>query len=273
MIRLGVLGCGNMGQFVIRSLARPELKPFVLQVLADVPEKEAQLRALAGRHHCDYTTDPLTLGTRPLDLELEAANPEAVKRYVPGFLGAGINVLAMSVGALADITVFRAAEAAAQAGGSRLLLPTGAIAGLDYIKAARLAGLEEARITVIKAPKSLVGAPYFEEHPVDLSALREPTTVFQGNATDAIRGFPANVNVAVALSLVSVGPAKTEVKIVCDPDATQTRYEIFTRGATGELTIRLVNLVSPDNPRTSYQACWSALATLQRFCDPVQMGS
>ncbi len=273
MIRLAILGCGNMGQFVIRSLNGPGLERFELRVVADVAEKETLLQELARRHRCDYTTDPLVLGTKPLDLILEAANPEAVRRFVPGFLAAGINVLTMSVGAFADPALLAAAEAAAQRGGSRLLLPTGAIAGLDYIKAAQLGGLEEARITIIKAPKSLAGAPYFQGHPIDLAALREPTIVFQGNATEAILGFPANVNVAVALSLASLGPAKTEVRVVCDPSATQTRYEIFTRGVTGELTIGLVNLISPDNPRTSYQACWSALVTLQRFSDSVQIGT
>jgi len=182
-------------------------------------------------------------------------------------------VLAMSIGALADPRFFRSARQAAEEGRSKLLLPTGAIAGLDYLKAAQLVGLDDVEMVVTKAPKSLAGAPHFSRHPVDLPSLREPCVIFQGSAAEAIQGFPANVNVAVALSLASLGPERVRVTVVCDPRAADTRYEIRALGATGRLRIELSNVVSPENPRTSFQACVSALATLQRFSDPVQIGS
>jgi len=231
------------------------------------------LKAISLERGCDYTTDPSTLAGRGLDLVFEAATPEAVRNYVPSILASGTDVLAMSVGAFASDDFLSQAAQAAERGGCKLVLPTGAIAGLDYLKAAQLVGLKEARITITKAPKSLIGAPYFERHPTDLLALAMPTVVFRGSAADAILGFPANVNVAVALSLVSVGPQKTEVEILCDPAATQTKLEIFARGDTGELKIELTNYVSPENPKTSYQACASALATLKRFSDSLQVGS
>lgn len=273
MIRFGILGCGNIGRFVIRNLARPEFKQLSLQVLSDVPKKELLLKELAAAHRCAYTIDPDTLIDRQLQLVMEAATPAVVKRHVPPLLRAGIHVLAMSVGAFADEEMLAEAARAAEAGGSRLLLPTGAIAGLDYLKAAQLEGLEEASITITKSPKSLAGAPHFQNNPVDLFALCEPTAVFAGSAREAISGFPANVNVAVAVSLASVGPDKTWVQVICDPAATQTRFNIRARGATGEMQIELTNFVSPDNPRTSYQACCSALATLRRFSDSLQIGT
>jgi aspartate dehydrogenase len=273
MIRLGILGCGNIGKFVIRNLGRKELARFKLELIADLPERTDLLKAISLEHSCGYTTDPNTLPGRGLDVLLEAATPEAVRKYIPAILSSGTDVLAMSVGAFADEQVLKEAVEAAESGGSKLLLPTGAIAGLDYLKAAQLIGLEEAHITITKAPKSLMGAPYFERHPTDLSALAKPKLVFQGTAAEAIQGFPANVNVAVALSLASIGPQKTEVRIVCEPAATQTKIEIFARGRTGELKVELMNYVSPENPKTSYQACASALATLRRFSDSFQIGS
>lgn len=273
MIKLGLVGCGNIGRFVLRNLDRPEFRDFRVEVIADRPEAESALKELADLYHCSYSTDPGTLADRGLDVVLEAANPSAVKMYVPKLLRAGVSVMAMSVGAFADSTFMEEARQSAEDGKSRLLLPTGGIAGLDNLKAAGLAGIEEAALTMVKAPKSLAGAPYFEQHPIDLFAIKEPTVVFEGTAAEAIKGFPSNVNVAVAFSLATLGPEKTVVKVVCDPGASRIKVEMYAKGATGELKVEVVNLPSPDNPRTSYQACCSALATLRRFSDRVQLGT
>lgn len=273
MIKLAILGCGNIGRFVMGNLGREEFKGFRLTAIAGLPSEEAVLREHALRHGCSYSCDPMTLADRKYDLVLEAAHPSAVKQYAPTILRAGVNMVAMSVGAFADPEFMAEARAAAEDGNVRLLLPTGAIAGLDNLKAACLVGIEEASLTMTKSPKALVGAPYFEAHPVDLFAIPEPTVVFEGTAAEAIKGFPQNVNVAVALSLATLGPDRTKLRVVCDPQATRITMEIHTKGATGELNMLMVNLPSPDNPKTSYQACCSALATLLRFSDHVQVGT
>ena len=126
---------------------------------------------------------------------------------------------------------------------------------------------------MVKSPKSLAGAPYFDENPIDLFSITEPTVVFEGTAAEAIKWFPQNVNVAVALSLASLGPDRTKLRVVCDPNADKIRVEIYARGATGELRIEVTNFPSPDNPRTSYQACVSGLQTLKRLTDRVQIGT
>jgi aspartate dehydrogenase len=272
-MRLGIIGCGNIGQFIMKNLAREDFQEFSLAVISDRPENEERARALASEYGCEYTTDPASLAGRGLDVVLEAATPAAVRQYVPDLLRAGVNVLAMSVGAFADGELMEEARRAAEAGGSKLLLPTGGIAGLDNLKAARLAGLEEATLTMIKSPKSLAGAPYFEENPIDLLSIKEPTVVYEGTAAEAIKWFPQNVNVAVALSLASLGPERTKLRVVCDPSASKIRVDIYARGATGELKIEITNLPSPDNPRTSYQACISGLQTLKRLTDRVQIGT
>ncbi len=273
MIRLGIIGCGNIGRFVMQNLGREDFQPFSLRVIADLPAMQERLEELAAVHGCAYTTDPASVATRGVDAVLEAATPAAARQYIAGLLRAGMHVLAMSVGAFADETFLKEARRAAEEGGSRLLLPTGAIAGLDYLKAAQPFGIQEATVTMTKAPKGLVGAPHFARHPVDLFALTSPTVVFEGPAAAAIEAFPLNVNVAVAVSLVTLGPHRTTVRVVCDPAATHTRIQVNARTATGNLEVSLTNLPSPDNPRTSYQACCSALATLRRFVDPVQFGT
>jgi aspartate dehydrogenase len=273
LIKLAILGCGNIGRFVMSNLGREEFKEFQLTAIAGLPGEEAVLREFALAHGCSYTCDPTTLADRQYDLVLEAAHPAAVRQYAPAILRAGVNVVAMSVGAFADSKFLAEAKAAAEDGNVRLLLPTGAIAGLDNLKAAGLVGIEEASLTMTKAPAALAGAPYFDAHPVDLFAIREPTVVFEGTAAEAIKGFPQNVNVAVALSLATLGPDRTKLRVVCDPKASRITVDIHARGATGELRIQMVNLPSPANPKTSYQACCSALAALLRFSDRVQVGT
>lgn len=273
MVNLGILGAGSIARFVARNLSREEFKEFNLKVIASRASSERAARELAAAHGCRYTTDAATLTDYGLDLVLEAATPAAVKQHAPTLLRAGVSFVAMSVGAFADLAFMAEAERAAKEGGSRLYLPTGGIAGLDNLKAARLAGIEEAVLTMVKSPKSLAGAPFFDQNPMDLAALREPTVVFDGTAAEAIKGFPQNVNVAVALSLATLGPDRTRLRVICDPSGSSIRTEIKAQGATGELRIEIANLPSPDNPRTSYQACVSALATLKRFTDHVQIGT
>jgi len=127
MVKLGIIGCGNIGRFVMRNLPRDDFQEFSLQVIADLPAVEEGLRELAATYHCAYTINPASLALRKLDVVLEAAKPDVVKTYVPGLLRAGTSVLALSVGAFADPDCLHEARQAAREGGSRLLLPTGAI--------------------------------------------------------------------------------------------------------------------------------------------------
>lgn len=274
MIKLGIIGCGNIGRFVLKNLKeREDYRDFSLQVIADVPAQEVALKELAKEYGCAYTTDPMTMVDRGLDVVVEVAHPMAVKNYAPAILRKGISMMTMSVGAYADPAVMAEVKRAAEEGNSRVLLPTGGLAALDNLKAAQLAGIEEATLTMIKQPKALVGAPYFDTHPIDLMAIKEPTVVFEGTAADAIKGFPQNTNMAVALSLVTLGPDKTKIKVVCDPVTTKISTFVNVKSAAGELKMEIVNKPSPDNPKTSYQTCCSALMTLRRFVDHLQIGT
>ena len=273
MLKLGIIGCGNIGQFIMRNLSREEFRQFSLCVIADVPAAEAKLRELAAAFGCDYTIDPLDLTTRGLDVVMECAAPAAARKYAPALLRAGLDMVIMSVGAFADPDLMRQVQAAAEEGNSRVYLPTGGIAGLDHLKAAGLSGFQEATLVMLKSPKSLAGAPFFQDHPVDLSAITEPTVIFKGSAAEAIKGFPQNTNAAVSFSLATLGPDKTQVQVVCDPTVAEIRFQIRARSGAGEIKVDLVNLQSPDNPRTSYQSCCSALATLRRLTDRVQLGT
>jgi aspartate dehydrogenase len=164
-------------------------------------------------------------------------------------------------------------EAAARAANRCVLVPSGAIGGLDAVRAARLAGLDSVELRTTKAPRTLTGAPGIVAAGIDLDAITEPTVVFEGRALDAVLAFPANLNVVAALSLAGLGPERTRVVLVADPAETRNVHEIRASGAFGELTLRFSNLPSTENPKTSALAPFAALALLRRRAEAIQVGS
>ena len=153
------------------------------------------------------------------------------------------------------------------------MVPTGAIAGLDAIRAARIGGLDEVQLRTTKPPRALAGAPGLRGLGVDLDHLAGPVVVFDGTAADAVIAFPANLNVVAALSLAGIGPDRTRVVLVADPAGTSNIHEITARGAFGELSIRLDNRPTPGNPKTSHLASLSAIALLRGLSEAVRVGS
>jgi len=268
-MNVGVLGCGSIGRAIVDALHRGEVPGMILSAIADVAP-EAGLVAQA--YACAFTNDALALPGLGCDLVVEAAGGGAARAVAVPLLQAGCDLMLMSVGALADAAFFTSVAEAARAAGKRVYLPSGALGGLDAVRAASVAGISEVLLTTRKPPRGLAGAPWFAAHPVDLDALTAPTVVFEGDAAEAIAAFPANVNVAVALSLAGVGTARTRVRVVAEPGLTRNVHEVSVRGDFGELRVEIANVPSPSNPRTSHLAGLSAIATLRRIAAPVVMG-
>ncbi len=152
-------------------------------------------------------------------------------------------------------------------------MPTGAILGLDVVRALARGAVEEARIVTRKGPRGLAGAPYLVAKGIDPLALREPTLVFSGTAREAIAGFPANVNVAVALSLAGVGIDRTICEIWVDPAEASNVHRIEVRASGTDVTMTIAGKPDPANPRTSGMTALSAVDALRRLVDPVWIGS
>jgi aspartate dehydrogenase len=204
---------------------------------------------------------------------VEAASQEAVRDYAKAILNSGKDMLIMSVGALADHKFLDELIAIAQAKGAKIYLPSGAIAGLDGLKSAKEAGIEEVTLTTRKPPKSLVDAPYVKEKCIHLKNLKKEMLIYEGPAREAVKFFPANVNVAASLSLAGIGPEKTRVRIIADPKIDRNIHEIFVKGEFGELEVKTRNVPSPENPKTSYLAALSAIATLKKISNNIQVGT
>jgi aspartate dehydrogenase len=170
------------------------------------------------------------------------------------------------VGAFSDKEYLAELQDLSNLNNSRILIPTGAIAGLDSIRSVKKY-LDSLSIMTTKHPKSLAGAPFFERSKIKLDDINSETVLFEGNASTAIELFPANVNVAVATALAGIGLEKTRVRILADPLISVNKHEIVAKGSFGEIHIIVQNVPSPSNPKTSYLASLSAIECLRGLCN------
>jgi len=256
-MKVGLVGCGNIGADICIALSRGTI-PAEVVALTDAVDERAQV--LKRSFQLDAEVCGLEENAKRVDFIIECAVAAAVKDVVGAALEHGKDCLIMSVGGLVQHPELMAA---AKAKRIRVRVPSGALCGLDGIRAAMEAGLHSVTLTTRKPPKGLANAPYLVENNIDLASLTEAKVIFEGTALEAIKAFPANVNVAAALSLAGIGPEQTVVRIIADPNATENSHEIQAEGAFGRLSTTTVNLPSPRNAKSSYLASLSAAAELR----------
>jgi aspartate dehydrogenase len=191
----------------------------------------------------------------------EVAGQNAVVQYGETVLRCGCDLLVISVGALAQAALFDRLKAAAEAGGSRMVLPAGAIGGIDALAAMRLGGLSFVRYRSRKPPVAWRGSP--AEKVLDLDKLAKAAVHYSGNAREAALLYPQNANVAAAVALAGLGFERTQVELVADPDAPGNVHEIEAEGAAGRFAIELTGKSSRSNPKTSALAALSVARALR----------
>ncbi len=157
--------------------------------------------------------------------------------------------------------------------GARIVVPSGALLGLDAVRAAAEGVVESVTLVTRKPPGGLKGAPYLEANAIDLEGLTAPLKVFEGSAGEGARGFPANVNVAAALSLAGIGPERTRLEIWADPGVTRNTHTVEVEADSVRLTMTIENVPSVENPRTGRLTPLSVIATLKRLVAPLEVGT
>jgi aspartate dehydrogenase len=265
---IGIIGAGSIGSYVARAILRGEVEGAHLLAIADIIPPPEDLTKELQSHGVSVVNSFPSLLEFPLKLVVECANQEVVRQCADLFLSRGIDLLIMSVGALAQESFLANIARIAEKNRCRVHIPSGAVGAIDALKAAKLHGLEEVTLTTRKPPRSLG-----KIEGIDLEHLTEPLILYEGKATEAVVKFPQNVNVAATVSLAGIGPEKTKVRVVADPTIDQNVHEIQARGAFGSLEIRLANNPSPQNPKTSFLACLSVVALLKRIQETVQVGT
>jgi aspartate dehydrogenase len=257
MRRLGILGCGAIGHELARFAQH---EPGVSSVpLYDIKRDHAQ--ALAERYPKAAVMSSVDELIEASDLVAETASQEAARTHVPAILEAGRDVMILSMGALADDAFRRHLVATARERGARIYLPSGAVAAVDGLKAGSLAAIKSVTLVTTKPPAGL-GV-----------TVDRWTVLFDGTAREAVAAYPQNVNVAACLSIAGIGFDRTRVQVVADPLATNNSHKIIIEGDFGRIRCEVENLPSPANPKTSWLASLSAIATLKRVLDPVQVGA
>jgi aspartate dehydrogenase len=272
-MKIGIIGGGAIARLILERVRAGDLGD--ARVVAILARSSASARGLALAREFGVTlaTGREALLAQQPDVVVEAASHEAVREHAEALLRAGIALVVLSGGALFDDALRMKLERAAHAAGALLYVPSGGIAGLDALKAAYLAGVDEVTIAVAKPPAAWKDIPYVLEKGIDLGQITRACTLFEGPAREGVPLFPANVNIAAALSLAGIGFDRTRLKVVADPGLTRNTHFIEIRGASGSISVKVENVPVPDNPKTAWLACYSALAALKLAKSPVRYGT
>lgn len=247
-LRIGIVGAGAIGRAVAEHLLRGS-------------DRSLRLVGVVGRAvdglDAPWLPDLAALLAERPDAVVEAASHAAVRAYGEAILRSGATFVCVSAGALADAGLRGRLEAAAGAGGSQVVVPSGAVGGLDLLAAARVAGLDEVVIEQRKPARLLVPED-------EAAALTEPVVVFEGPVAEAVARHPKTTNVTAAVALAGIGFERTISRVVADPSLAANRSTLHARGSTGSFTVTIENLPS-SNPRTSAIVAPAVIATLERL--------
>ncbi|MDP6493832.1 MAG: aspartate dehydrogenase [Dehalococcoidia bacterium] len=262
---IGLLGCGAIGRGLALAVDRGTVGRAELVALFDQDSHNAQslLQQLSSSPRVADSFEDF-MAINGMALVVEAASQRAVRQHGAAIVSQGKHLLIMSTGALLDAALFSELATLTQQMECRIFVPSGAVGGIDAIRASR-GELEEIILTTRKPPQSLVDTA--STNGDTLKDIGSATVVFEGSAQEAVRRFPFNINVAATLSLAGLGPQRTRVRIIADPEAKGNIHEVYAAGKSGVMRFILENVPDPHNPMTSHLAVLSAIETLRSACE------
>lgn len=267
-LRVAIGGLGAIGLALARRIDAGDVPGLVLAAVS------ARDQAKAERNLQGFKSPPRLMPLAGLadaaDVIVECAPSAQFPAIAEPAIAQGRILMPLSVGALLNHMglIDRARET-----GARIIVPTGALLGLDAVRATAEGNIASVKIVTRKPPPGLAGAPLLVQRGISVEGLKEPLLVFAGSAREAIAGFPANVNVAVALSLAGIGPDRTQVEVWADPTVTHNTHSIIVKSDSSDLNMTIENIPSVENPRTGRITALSALAALRRLTAPLVVGT
>ncbi len=265
-LRVAIAGLGAIGKTVAEALDRGIDGMVLAAVSAQHPEKHRDW--LAG-----LATPSVVLPIEKLvdvaDIVIECAPAKLVRSIVAPFVTNGKTAIVLSAGALLDNEDL---IGLAKQNGGQIVVPTGALIGLDAVTAAAVGEIHSVRMVTRKPVQGLAGAPYLVENNIDIAQLTEPLRIFEGTAREAAKGFPANLNVAVALSLAGIGPDRTRLEIWADPALTRNVHRVEVESDSARFSMSIENVPS-ENPKTGRITALSVIAFLRKQRAPLRVGT
>ncbi|MBU2541107.1 MAG: DUF108 domain-containing protein [Candidatus Omnitrophica bacterium] len=266
-LAVGLVGCGAIGTYLAKRIDRELSKEIALTAICDInPLSANRLRDSLRQKPTICNISHLI---KKSDLVIEAASVKSCLLLLDDVISSGKDILVMSAGAL---LLKKNIAKLAKRKGARIYIPSGAIAGVDAIRAAGFGKINKIQLTTRKPARTLLDVPYLKKKRLDMAKLKGEVELFSGNASSAISNFPKNINVAAIISLSSLGPKKTKVKILASSRISRNIHEIEVNADCGRIFTRVENRPSRDNPKTSYLAMLSAFATIKNILSPLKIG-
>ena len=264
---ISIIGCGAIGSELALSVDRMMIENVTISSLLDIKHENAEIlkSKLSNNNPVifnDFSEYIKSDNFKDVDIVVEAASQNALTSYLNSIISLKKDALVMSVGAFANPEFFSQIIKNVEKNDTNLYLPSGAIAGIDAIKSVR-SSISSVTITTTKNPNSLKDSPFFKKTNLTIDSIKKRTLIFEGSAIEAVQNFPANVNVAALLGLAGIGIEKTKVNVIADPSLRINKHEIKVIGKFGELIVRVKNVPSPTNPKTSYLAILSVIESLR----------
>jgi len=266
-MKIGIVGAGTIGAFLIRALK--DDSSFRLVAVDDI-DTDLALKVLSENGYPESLHMPIENFPDDTDVYVEAASASVAAKIVKFALERGKIVIPASIGGLGDIEPY--SEIAKRTGG-RLVLPSGAICGLDALKAIPSDSITSVSLKTTKPAKTLADSKYVKDRNINILAFTEPTMIFRGTARDAANAFPKSINVAAALSHASIGLDRTLVEIWADPQGERNIHTITVQSGHGDLAMTTSNVPFEENPRTSRLAAYSILAAIRNLTKPIIVGT
>ncbi len=269
-IRIGIVGCGAIGSSLAKYIAGDFKRQAKLSGVYDLDNLKSVI--LSGRiGNKSIVSKNLKVLISRSDLVIEAASAKSSFEIAAMALKAKKDIMIMSVGGI--VHKFNNLRKIAYKNSCKVYIPSGAISGIDALKAANISRVKSVMLTTTKNPSGFKGVGYIRDKGINLSNLKKEKVLFYGSAEDAVKYFPQNINVAAVLSLSGIGIRKTRVKIIASPEVGRNIHEIKVESSAGNIYSRTENILHPDNPKTSYLAVLSAIAVLRRILEPVAIGT
>jgi len=270
-MKIGIIGCGFIGTTIGAAMQQMDGIEEIPAIDID-HDSAVEMGSKLSKVNL-YSSEDVDAFIMESDLVIEAASQEAVADIGPRVVERGKDLMILSVGALVDDDLWESLKETASRTGSRLYIPSGAIAGIDGIFAGSMADIDCVTLTVTKPPTGLTLPPSMYDRSQELANLDEPITMFEGTAREAVKLYPKNVNVAATIALAGIGFDRTRVKIVADPRVSRNRHKVEVRGRFGEMQVIMFNLPSTTNPKTSYMAPLSAISMVRKIISGVYIGN
>jgi aspartate dehydrogenase len=267
MLKAGIIGYGTIGKSIAELIQTQQAGDIELQsVLVRNPNRIEELSRLPF----SITSDEEFFFNHDLDIVIEAAGHQALQLYGKKALETGSHLVIISVGALAENEFLETLHKTAQENNKQILIPSAAIGGLDRIAAGVLGEIEEITLITRKPVKSWYGT--IAEEKVNLETISEPYCIFEGNARNASKLFPENVNVSATLSLAGIGFERTNVQVYVDPTIQRNIHIIKAKGFFGEIEISVQNQPYKQNPKSSPIVAMSIAKVLKNLTSSIVIG-